>query len=517
VTAATRLRLLTPVLFLVTCVVAIVSALGAPLVPAVSRDLGVSLSDAQWSLTATLLVGAVSAPIMGRLGDGRWRREAIAGGVVVVLLGCALAAVAPSLPLLVAGRAMQGVGLGLVPLAMAAARDALPAPRVGPAIALLSVAAAAGVGAGYPLAGLIAEHAGLSGAYWFGAAFSAVALAALLPVVPRARDTSDAPLDGRGALLLSAGLVALLLAIGQGESWGWTSPAILSLAAAAAAVIAVWVVVQLRVATPLIEIRLLRHPAVLTGNAAAFVLGAAMYLFLSAVTAFVQVPADTGFGFGGTVLTAGLCLVPFSITTLTASRTLPWATRVLTPRGVLPVGCLIVAAGGAFFALEHAHLWEAFVAMAVVGVGLGYTFAAIPGLIVQAVPGAETGGAMGFYQVVRYIGFSIGSALAASALAAHTAAGAAMPDQAGFVTALALGAGLCVAAGAMAWLLPGSASAPGAGPREVRELALEDAELAGAGPAGVTRAPRAPSPSRRRRSRGVGPGSRPGSSASPAR
>jgi MFS family permease len=490
VSAATRLRLLTPVLFLVTCVVAIVSSLGAPLVPLVSREMGVSLSDAQWSLTATLLMGAVSAPIMGRLGDGRWRREAIAGGVVVVLLGCALAAVAPSLPLLVVGRTMQGVGLGLVPLAMAAARDALPAPRVGPAIALLSVAAAAGVGAGYPLSGFIAEHGGLSGAYWFGAAFSALALAALLPVVPRADETSDSPLDGRGALLLSAGLVALLLAVGQGGAWGWTSPVTLGLAGAAVAVIAGWVVVQLRVTTPLVEIRLLRHPAVLTGNVAAFVLGAAMYLFLSTVTAFVQVPAAAGFGFGGTVLTAGLCLVPFSVMTLAASRTLPWATRVLTPRGVLPTGCLIVAAGGAFFALEHAHLWQPFVAMGIIGVGLGYTFAAIPGLIVLAVPADETGSAMGFYQVVRYIGFSIGSALTAAVLAAHTARGAALPAESGFVIAAALGAGLCVAAGAMAWLLPGSAPASGAEPEVVRELEVEDAELGTAGLVGVTRGPR---------------------------
>jgi MFS family permease len=517
VTAARRLRLLTPVLFLVTCVVAIVSSLGAPLVPLVSREMGVSLSEAQWSLTATLLMGAVSAPIMGRLGDGRWRREAIAGGVVVVLAGCALAAVAPSLPLLVVGRTLQGVGLGLVPLAMAAARDALPPRQVGPAIALLSVAAAAGVGAGYPLSGFIAEHAGLSGAYWFGAAFSAVALAALLPVVPRAGAASDARLDGRGAVLLSGGLVALLLAIGQGEAWGWTSPVVLSLAAVAAVAIAAWVAVQLRVDTPLVEVRLLRRPAVLTANVAAFLLGAAMYLFLSTVTALVQVPAGTGFGVAGTVLTAGLCLVPFSITTLAASRTLPWASRVLTPRGVLPTGCLIVAAAGAFLAVEHTHLWEAFVAMGVVGVGLGYTFAAIPGLIVLAVPGEETGSAMGFYQVVRYIGFSIGSALAASVLAAHTAAGAALPGESGFVTALVLAVGLCVAAGALAWLLPGSAPAPGAEPRELRELEVEDAELATSGLVGITRGPRAPSPSRPRRSRGGGPGSRPGSSASPAR
>ena len=165
---------------------------------------------------------------------------------MVVLAGCDAGGGRVVAAVLVVGRAMQGVGLGLVPLAMAAARDALPAPRR-PAIALLSVAAAAGVGAGYPISGFIAEHMGLSAAYWFGAIFSALALAARSPWC-RGRDGHRRPPRRRGAVLLSAGLVALLLAIGQGGAWGWTSPAILSLLAVGGRVIArLGASVQLRV------------------------------------------------------------------------------------------------------------------------------------------------------------------------------------------------------------------------------------------------------------------------------
>ncbi|MDX6700274.1 MAG: hypothetical protein QOF26_500 [Baekduia sp.] len=490
-TTAHTTRLLTPVLFLVTCVVAVISSLGAPLIPTISNDLHVSLSDAQWSLTAALLSGAVSAPIMGRLGDGPRRREAIAAGLAVVLLGGALAAVATSLPVLVAGRAMQGVGLGLIPLAMAAARDGLPAPRIAPAIALLSVSAAAGVGAGYPLSGLIAEHLGLHAAYWFGAGFAAIALVAVLAVVPPSTTKTAPSLDGRGALLLSAGLVALLLAVGQGAAWGWGSARIVALLAGAVVVLVGWVPLQLRAAAPLIDLRLLRHRAVLTADASAFVLGMAMYIDLSVVTALVQAPRSSGYGFGASVLTAGLCLVPFSVMSLLASRTLPLATRVLGPRGVLPVGCLVIGAAGAFFALDHGHLVEAFIVMAIVGAGMGYTFAAIPGLIVRAVPEQETGSAMGFYQVVRYIGFSIGSALAASILAAHTPHGRHLPTESGFATALWVGAALCIAAALVAWVLPGRAAAPSApDSRELAEFDAEDAELGTAGVVGLRDAPR---------------------------
>jgi MFS family permease len=481
-------RLLTPVLFLVTLVVAVISSLGAPLIPLISTDLHVSLSDAQWSLTVALLAGAVSAPIMGRLGDGPRRREAIAAGLAVVLAGGVLAAVAGSLPLLVAGRALQGVGLGLVPLAMAAARDGLPRPAVAPAIAMLSVAAAAGVGVGYPVSGLIAEHLGLHAAYWFGAGFALVALLATLAVVPPSSSTTKDHLDLPGTLLLSGGLIALLLAIGQGESWGWGSARIVGLIAAAVVLLVAWVPLQLRASAPLVELRLLRHRAVLTADASAFVLGAAMYLNLSIVTALVQAPRSTGFGLGESVLIAGLCLVPFSITSLLASRALPLAARVLGPRGVLPFGCLVVAGSGAFFAVDHGALWTAFAMMAGVGVGIGFTFAAIPGLIVRAVPEDETGSAMGFYQVVRYIGFSIGSALAASILAAHTLSGQHLPTEAGFATALWVGAGLCVAAALTAWLAPGRAVATrraGMSPAALDRFEAEDAELGAAGVIGL--------------------------------
>lgn len=132
------------------------------------------------------------------------------------------------------------------------------------------------------------------------------------------------------------------------------------------------------------------------------------------------------------MVVAGLCLVPFSLTSLLASRALPWFSGLFGQRALLPFGSLIVALSGAFFALAHGALWQAFVMMGVLGAGLGATFAAIPGLIVRAVPEHETGSAMGFYQVVRYVGFSLGSALAAALLASETLAGGPLPTEQGF-------------------------------------------------------------------------------------
>jgi MFS family permease len=124
--------LLTPVLLFTVAVVAVVSSLGAPFLPTISARLHVPLSTAQWSLTITLLVGTISSPVMGRLGDGPRRREMMIAGVAAVTLGGVVAALASSLAVLVASRGLQGIGLGIAPLAMAVARGHLPPGAPGP-------------------------------------------------------------------------------------------------------------------------------------------------------------------------------------------------------------------------------------------------------------------------------------------------------------------------------------------------------------------------------------------------
>ncbi|MGF7236055.1 MAG: MFS transporter [Frankia sp.] len=484
-TPARRDAALTPVLVFTTMVAAVISSLGAPLLPSIASSLRVPLSTAQWALTVALLAGAVSAPIMGRLGDGPRRRETMVAGLVAVTLGGVIAALAHSLPLLVVGRALQGIGLGMVPLTMAAARDHLPRDRVHGTIALLSICTAAGVGIGYPVSGLIADSFGLSADYWFGAVVSGVALLCVVVVVPTSTTRTAEPLDLPGVALLTAGLVALLLAIAQGSSWGWTSITVLGLIGGAAVALTAWVFQELRADTPLVELRLLRHPAVLTGDSCAIVLGVAMYMYTSAVTEFVQAPRSTGYGFSASVVVAGLCLVPLSATSLLISRALPWFTEQFGVRPLLPLGSLAVAAAGTFFALFHTSLWQALVMMGVVGVGIGSTSAAIPGLIVGAVPDRETGSAMGFYQVVRYIGFSLGSGLTASVLAGRTPAGRPLPTEGGYTLVMWIATVVCVAAAAVAWFLP----ARGASRPSPVELAAEqgDAELGPAGYAELTR------------------------------
>lgn len=195
-----RERAFVPVLLFLGAVVSVVSSLGAPLIPRLAQELHASLASTQWALTATLVVAAVASPLVGRLGDGRLRKRVIVVCLLAVVLGGVMAALASSLPVLIAGRALQGMGLALMPLTMAAAREHLPPARAGRAIAGLSVIGAAGVGLGYPITGFIADDFDVAGAYWFRTAFSVAALVLAVAVIPDpARPPHRSRLDVAGA------------------------------------------------------------------------------------------------------------------------------------------------------------------------------------------------------------------------------------------------------------------------------------------------------------------------------
>ena len=478
-------RALVPLLVFIGMVTALVSSLGAPLLPNIAKVDHVSLDEAQWSLTVAVLVGAVSSPIMGRLGDGPRRRSVILISLGVVALGGVLAGLPGGFLELVGGRAMQGVGLGLMPLTMAVARDHLPEERARPAIAILSIAAAAGVGLGYPVTGLLDEYLGLHSAFWFGAAVAAVALLACLPVLPASPIGQSRSLDIGGAVLLGVALTSFLVVLTEGQRWGWSSTKAIVLLAIAIVVGVAWVAWERRVDHPLVRLDLLRHRAVRGANLAALLIAAAMYMFLPLLTDYVQTPSRAGYGFGASVVVAGLMLLPFSVLSVSMSRVAAWFGRRVGERWVIPLGALVLAGAVGYFDRTGNHLWQSFVAMALAGIGVGFTFAAMPGLIVRAVPADETGSALGFYQVVRYVGFSSGSALAASLLAVYTHRGQQLPSRSGFVTAMAVGSGLCLLTAFLSvwWGREGGPEPTGDPPLEegIELLAEESAASASAG------------------------------------
>jgi predicted MFS family arabinose efflux permease len=473
-----RTRLLPPVLVYIGLLVAVVSSLGAPLVPTIATDYGVSLGSAQWSLTVTLLVGALAAPVIGRLGDGPWRRTVLLTVLGVVVAGSVLAALPGPFALLLIGRAGQGTGLALLPLAMSVARDHLPAEQARRTLATLSVTAVVGVGLGYPITGLIAEHLDFHAAFWLAGVLGAGAALAVVLVVPGSSHRPREPFDGLGAVLLGLGVGSLVLAVSEGEEWGWSSPRLIALAVAALVSIALCTWHELRTAHPLVDLRLMRHGTVLTANVTGALAGVGMYMLMSMVIRFVQTPVAAS-GLGASVVVSGLVLLPMSAASFAASRLVTWLSRWVDAARMLPLGALMFAAALVVFATSRSRLWEIFVVMGIAGLAIGSSFSVLPRLIVGAVPATETSSALALNQVLRTVGFSVGSALSATVLTAHTVAPSPLPSPRGYTVGAVVAIGLCLVTAVVSVVLQ---SRPAARLDADQELAVEeDADAAVAG------------------------------------
>jgi MFS family permease len=213
---------------------------------------------------------------------------------------------------------------------------------------------------------------------------------------------------------------------------------------------------------------------VLTADVSGFLINASLYLLVIMIVEFVQIPRSAGYGFAASLVVSGLVLVPLSVCSFVASRFLVVYEQRFGRRTMIPFGSVVFGVAAMFFAFEHSALWEAFLTIAICGLGIGFTTAAMPGFIVRAIPPSETGSALGLYQVMRSIGSSVGSALSAAVLLAHTRHGQSLPDVDGFKVTLIIAAALCLATALASFVLPGRAPSPRNAPSGGEEQDLEE-------------------------------------------
>ncbi len=425
---------------------AVVSSLGMLLVPTISREMEVSVSSAQWMLTINLLVGAVATPVMGRLSDGPHKKRLLLTALWVILVGSVLAAAAPNFAVFLAGRALQGLTYGIVPVTIALARRYASADTVRSSISSLSVTVATGLGLGYPLTGIIAGLFDFRFAFWFAALFTVAGIIAVYRAVPAGPDerAPRLPFDGTGAGLLGLGLGTLLLGVSEGPSWGWRSPGVIGAFSVAALAMTAWVRAELRTWFPLVNLRVLRIGEVLLANGTAIGLGAALYIGLSISSLVAQAPTSTGYGVALPVFWAGFVMLPLSAGSFVANRLVRRLARRIPLATLLPIGAGFVAAAGAVLWIAHTELWQLLIGMLVFGLGMGASYAAMPALIARSVATRELGSSVSFNQVLRTVGSSFGTAVAGAVLAANTAPDL-RPTGAGISTTFAIGALICAA------------------------------------------------------------------------
>ncbi|HEY7455057.1 MAG TPA: MFS transporter [Thermoleophilaceae bacterium] len=434
---------------------ALLQTMVAPALPEIQHELGASPSTVTWVLTVYLLSASVTTPILGRLGDIFGKERTLVAVLALFALGSLIAALSNSLALLVAGRAVQGAGGAVFPLAFGIIRDEFPRERVATGIGLISATFGIGGGAGLVLSGLIVDNLSYRWIFWFGLIVVLIATVATHLFVPESPIKSPAKIDYGGAALLSLGLSALLLAVSEGERWGWTSAPTLGLFAAAVVLLIWWVIYEQRVPEPMVDIDLLRLRGVWTTNLTAFLIGFGMFGSFILIPQFVQAPESAGYGFGVGVTGAGLFLLPSAVVMLVAG---PLAGMLGTRFGSklpLQIGMASALVSFAFLSIAHSEQWQIVFAVFLLGFGIGMSFASMANLIVEAVPQRQTGEATGMNTIMRTVGGAFGAQIAAAIVTGHIAAGETYPAESGFTAAFVMGTiAIAVGLGA-ASLIPG--------------------------------------------------------------
>lgn len=417
-----------------------------PLLPRIQRDLGLSPAAVTWALTGYLLAAAVATPLLGRLADMHGKRRVLLAALAVSLAGAATAGAWHSTTGLILGRVLQGGLTAVYPLTLSIVRDQMPAHRLRPAVGTVSAMFGAGGGAGLIVASLVAGFSsGYQVAFLGLAVLLVIGIAVVGVVVRESPVRTPARIDVAGAALLAVWLAAVLLAVTEGNSWGWLGAPTVALFALAATGAVGWWLVESRTAEPLVDTRVFARPAMLIANVGQVLGGFTSFLAFIELSDWVQTPAASGYGFSASVLGASIFLLPWTVTSLVARPMAVWLLRLIDLDGVLVGGALVVAASFAFLGVSHGSAADLYLASGGAGLGIGLLAVVIPILVVEGAPQAQMGVATSMNIIARNVGGAVGaSAIGALLVAAGTGPGG-YPRVGGYVAGFLAGSGSCLA------------------------------------------------------------------------
>ena len=346
--------------------------------------------------------------------------------------------------------------MAAIPLGISLITVILPLRRALFGVALVSAMLGAGSALGLPLAGLVGEHADYHLLFWILAAGGIVSLLGSWLFLTEPAQRRIGRFDLPGAILLAMALFCLLLPLSEAAVWGWGAPRTIGLLAVAAVLLAVFVLIERRVASPLVDIAANAKPALLRTNIASLCVGFALFASFIGTAAYVQAPRATGYGFGASIVVGGLCLLPSGLAQLALSPVSALISRRFGPKITLCSGSLVVATGFAIRIVATAHLWEIVAGTTIASAGTGIAYAAMPALIALGAPHSELAAANGLNSLCRASGGSLASAVGGTILASSVVVvgGVALPSLTAYRLLFVLCAVAAVLGAGIAMLVP---------------------------------------------------------------
>ncbi|WP_328940844.1 MFS transporter [Streptomyces sp. NBC_00250] len=430
----------------------------SPLLKGLTDTLKVTAADLNWISIANLLASVAFTPVLARMGDLHGHRRVLRWNLAIVIAGSVLVGLSRSFPVLLAGQILQGAIAGFFPLLVGILRNR---PEGGDAesrrgISHMVAALIGGLTLGLLSSGFIAASVDSpTAALWVPAIGVTLALVVSWPLLPESDYRPGGSVDWAGALLLSIGLVALMLALGLGGTpgWEWTSTRTLATLIGGALVTALWVLVELRTAEPMIDVRMFRHRNVVVVSLTTLTFSFCMFGLQVAHSVFLGTsPAETGYGFGYGPVAIGLGLLPNLLAMAVGALAAPAVAARLTDRLTLVTGSVLMAVGYGVVLATHSSAPLFLCGTALAGLGNGFLQHSTRTLAVESVPHDRTSVGSGINELLISVGGSLGAAAILTVFAGHTPAGHTLPDLGAYTTSWVLCAAISLA-GAAASLL----------------------------------------------------------------
>ena len=427
-----------------------------PLIPELPATFDASASSVSWVLTAALLAACATAPISGRIGDIVGKKNVLLGLLGIIVVGSVLGALSTTLEGVIAARALQGIGLGVMALNVSALRETVPPARLPAAVAAVSASNGIGGALGLPLSAVVSEYFDWHGLFWLAAVLAVLSALAIAVFVPRSSPVVATRFDLVGGIGLAVGLCGVVLAISQGPVWGWPAPATILCGAGGLVVLAAWTAHELRTPVPLIDLRLMARRPVLVTNLIGITSGFCWFAIPGLVARLLQSSDGPGPGLGLDMVTASIVIVPTGLSMLLVAPLAQRLVRRVGTRAAILLGTITTGVAYTFAYLTAHEPWQLAIVACLVGVGSVLVFSSASLVIMANVPTTATGAANGVNAVFRWLGSTMSSAIFGAILAglATTYFTVPVPTLDGYRVSFAIAAGAGLVGSMLALVLP---------------------------------------------------------------
>jgi len=376
--------------------------------PSIQKDLGASLSALEWTINAYTLAIAVLLVSAGRLGDIFGRRRGFLIGVSVFALSSATAGFAPNDASLVISRAVQGIGAAfMMPATLSIVTNAFPPAERGRAIGTWAGVSALALAVGPVVGGFLTEQVSWRAIFFLNLPVAALAIVVALAAVRESRDrTVPRVVDYAGVATLTVGIGAMVLALIEGNDWGWGSSRIIGLFALSALGLLAFILTERRVRFPMVEFSFFRSRQFVGTNGIAFVVSFAMLAMFFFMALYMQNIL------GYSPLEAGIRFLPSTVVIIVAAPIAGRLTDRIGARVPIVVGLTLVAIAlylqsRVTIDTGYSYLLPAF---ALMGLGIGLTMSPMSTAAMNAVQETKAGVASGILSMSRMVGGTFGVA-----------------------------------------------------------------------------------------------------------